>query len=149
MEFSAIIAEYNPLTNGHIHHIKETKEKLGLPIVCIMSGNFVQRGEIAVLNKYTRAKHAILAGADIVIELPTIFSLSSAQDFAYGAIKTLSAIGSVKYLSFGSELGDIEKLKSIANELIELENQKSSNIFSKSGKTYASNMIKRDRKSVV
>lgn len=142
MEFSAIIAEYNPLTNGHLYHIQRTKKELGLPIVCIMSGNFVQRGEASILNKYTRAKHAILAGADLVIELPTVFALSNAIEFAYGAIKVLNGLGCIKYLSFGSESGDIEELKKASTELSSL---KKSDVFfkqSKAGKSYASSVIK-------
>lgn len=142
MEFSAIIAEYNPLTNGHLYHIQRTKKELGLPVICIMSGNFVQRGEASIMNKYTRAKHAILAGADLVIELPTVFALSNAIEFAFGAVRTLSSLGCVKYLSFGSESGDIETLKKAA---VELSSLKKSEIFfkqSKAGKSYASSVIK-------
>jgi predicted nucleotidyltransferase len=79
-----------------------------------MSGNFVQRGEPAVLDKYTRAKWAVLAGADIVIELPAVFSLAPAPDFAYGGVKLLTDMKCVEYLSFGSEFGDIERLKEFA-----------------------------------
>ena len=82
---AAIIVEYNPLHNGHIYHINKTKEILASlapnednSIIAIMSGNFTQRGDIAVLNKYTRAKHALLAGVDMVIELPVIYATSSA-----------------------------------------------------------------------
>lgn len=113
-----IICEYNPLHNGHIRQIQAAKEQTGCDtIICIMSGNFVQRGDGAVLDKYTRAIHAIKAGADIVIELPTVFAINSAQDFAFGAIKILSAIG-CDYLHFGSECGNVEELEKIAEFLI-------------------------------
>ena len=113
-----IVCEYNPLHNGHIRQIEAAKEQSGCDtLICIMSGNFVQRGDGAVLDKYTRAIHAIKAGADIVIELPTVFAINSAQDFAFGAIKTLSALG-CDYLHFGSECGNVEELEKIAEFLI-------------------------------
>lgn len=141
MQFSAIIAEYNPFTNGHLYHIEQTKKIYGLPVVCIMSGNFVQRGEIALLDKYQRAKHAVQAGASIVIELPTVFALSPAPDFAFGAIKTLNSLGCIKYLCCGSESGDIEKLTTAAEKLLSAEK---STLFKKSrqlGRTYSENII--------
>ena len=110
MKFTAIICEFNPLTKGHEYIIQEAKRITKRPLICLMSGNFVQRGEPAILDKYTRASHAIKAGADLVIELPTIYSLSSAPDFAFGAIKTLNAIGCVENLVFGSECGNLELL---------------------------------------
>ncbi|MEG1963613.1 MAG: nucleotidyltransferase family protein [Clostridia bacterium] len=112
-----IIAEYCPLHNGHIFHLQQSKNKTSCQnVICAMSGNFTQRGDIAVLNKYTRAKHALLAGADIVVEIPTIFVLSPAELYAKGAINTLKTFG-IDYLAFGSELGDIDVLKNI-NTLI-------------------------------
>ena len=110
MNFTAIICELNPLTIGHKKIIEEAKKLTNNPIICIMSGNFVQRGEPAILDKYTRANLATNAGADIVIELPTIFALSSAPDFAFGAIKFLNCIKNIEYLCFGSECGDINTL---------------------------------------
>ncbi len=115
MKFTAIICEFNPLTKGHEYLIKEAKKQTNNPILCLMSGNFVQRGEPAISDKYTRAKHAIMCGADLVIELPTIYATASAPDFAYGAIKTLNAIPDVEYVFFGSECGDIEELKQQLN----------------------------------
>ena len=107
MKICAIICEYNPFHNGHLHHIQEAKRLSGADyILCLMSGNFVQRGEEAILDKFTRARHAVLAGADIVIELPTIYATSNAEIFAKGAISLLSAIPSVQYLSFGAETAD-------------------------------------------
>ena len=114
MNFVGIIAEHNPFTSGHRYLIKKAKELTGLPVLIIMSGNFVQRGELAIFDKYTRAKHAIQGGADVVIELPTVFATSPAPDFALGAVKTLSALP-VSHLIFGSECGDIAKLSEIAN----------------------------------
>lgn len=93
MNFCAIIAEFNPFHNGHEYLIKQAKKATGLPLMCLMSGDFVQRGESAIVDKYTRAKCAIYAGADMVVQLPTIYSLSSAQMFAKGAIRTLKELG--------------------------------------------------------
>lgn len=122
MNFTAIICEINPLTMGHKKLIEEAKKLTNNPIICIMSGNFVQRGEPAILDKYTRAKLAIKAGADIVIELPTIFALSSAPDFAFGAIKFLNSIKNIEYLCFGSECGDINTLYKLLDEKISTPN---------------------------
>lgn len=109
----AIICEYNPLHNGHIKHMLETK-KVSDILICIMSGNFAQRANIAILNKYARATHAIHSGADIVIELPTIFAVSSAENFAYGGVKIAQQLD-CNMLSFGSECADINKLSHISN----------------------------------
>ena len=107
MKICAIICEYNPFHNGHLHQLREAKRLSGADFVlCIMSGNFVQRGEAAIMDKYTRAKHALLAGADVVIELPTVFATSNAELFAKGAISILSAIPDVKTLCFGCENND-------------------------------------------
>ncbi|MGN1259227.1 MAG: nucleotidyltransferase family protein [Christensenellales bacterium] len=141
MKFTAIICEFNPLTLGHIHLIKKAKELTGEPILCLMSGNFVQRGEPAILNKNLRAKHAILAGADIVIELPVCYSLSSAPDFAFGAINILNKLGSINHLIFGSECGDVEALKTEAErQLCENENELIK-LNLKAGKSFASSAI--------
>lgn len=118
MKAVAIICEYNPFTNGHLYHLQKAKEDTGADtVICIMSGSFTQRGEAAVLDKYQRAEIAARMGADLVIELPLIYSISPADNFAYGAIKILSALPDVEYLSFGSECGDIELLKKAAEFL--------------------------------
>ena len=107
MKICAIICEYNPFHNGHLHQLQQAKTLSGADaVLCLMSGNFVQRGEHAVLDKYTRAKHAILAGADVVLELPAVFSTSNAELFAQGAIHLLSSIPEVITLCFGAELAD-------------------------------------------
>lgn len=118
MNITGIIAEYNPLHNGHIYHLVETKKICSSDgIVCIMSGNFVQRGEPALIDKWNRAKSAILSGIDLVIELPCIYSLSSAEFFAFGAVSLLNSLGIVNSLCFGSESGNIENIECIANIL--------------------------------
>ena len=107
MKICAIICEYNPFHNGHLYHLNAARERSGADaIVCVMSGNFVQRGEAAIIDKYTRAKHAVLAGADAVIELPALFATSNAELFAKGAIHLLSSIPAVQSLCFGSENAD-------------------------------------------
>ena len=104
MKICAIICEYNPFHNGHLYQLREAKRLSGADaVLCIMSGNFTQRGEAAIAEKHLRAKHAILAGADAVIELPTPFATSNAELFAKGAIHILSAIPAVKTLCFGAE----------------------------------------------
>lgn len=104
MKICTIICEYNPFHNGHLYQLGEAKKRSGADaVVCIMSGSFVQRGESAIMDKYTRAKHAVFAGADAVIELPTVFSTSNAELFAKGAIHLLSSIPTVKTLCFGAE----------------------------------------------
>ncbi len=115
MQVAGIIAEYNPLHNGHVYHIEATKEKTGCSHVCvILSGNFVQRGEVAVADKFTRASWALNAGADIVLELPTVFAVSSAERFARGSVRSLASTGILSHLSFGSEIDDIDLLRRAA-----------------------------------
>ena len=88
---AGIIAEYNPFHNGHSYHIEETRKLTGADyVVAVMSGNFVQRGEPAVIDKYARTSAALKAGADIVVELPVYYALSSAENFAKGAVLTVS-----------------------------------------------------------
>jgi len=107
MKICAIICEYNPFHNGHLFQLNEAKKRSDADaVLCIMSGSFVQRGEAAIMDKFTRAKHAVLAGADAVIELPTIFSTSNAELFAKGAIHIRSSIPDVQTLCFGAENAD-------------------------------------------
>lgn len=113
MNFCGVICEFNPLHNGHEYLIKEAKKQTGCDIVCLMSGNFVQRGEPAFVGKYERAKNAISAGATAVLELPTIYACSNAENFAYGAVKILDALGA-DTLAFGVENADLELLEKIA-----------------------------------
>lgn len=113
MNFCAIICEFNPFHNGHEYIIQEAKKQTGLDILCLMSGNFVQRGIPAITDKYTRAKHAVLAGANAVIELPCIYACSNAENFANGAIRILKNLN-VTHLAFGVENTNLETLKKIA-----------------------------------
>lgn len=110
MKVSGIVCEYNPFHNGHLYHIRKTRENGATHIVAVMSGNFVQRGDVALIDKLERARLAVRSGADIVIELPVQYSLASAESFAMGAVSLLDSLGAVDELSFGSECGDAEKL---------------------------------------
>lgn len=110
MKISGIICEYNPFHNGHLYHIRETRKNGATHIVAVMSGNFVQRGDTAIMDKLERARLAVRSGADLVIELPVQYCLSSAEKFAEGAVWLLNSLGVVDELSFGSECGDTESL---------------------------------------
>ncbi len=110
-----IIAEYNPFHSGHAYQISEVKKICPqAEIVVAMSGSFTQRGEPAILDKWTRANLAVEGGADLVIELPFCSVVRSAQDFACGGVRLLNALGVVDKLAFGAEISDLEKLKSLA-----------------------------------
>ena len=118
MKICAIICEYNPFHNGHEYLLKQAKVLSGADaILCIMSGNFVQRGEAAILEKHERAATAIDHGADMVIELPTVFATSNAEVFARGAISILSKIPCVTHLCFGVEFGTAEEFLRAGNLL--------------------------------
>lgn len=110
MKVSGIICEYNPFHNGHLYHIRKTRENGATHIAAVMSGNFVQRGDTAIMDKLERARLAVRSGADLVIELPVQYSLASAENFASGAVYLLDSLGAVDELSFGSECGDTRKL---------------------------------------
>ncbi|MBQ6169297.1 MAG: nucleotidyltransferase family protein [Ruminococcus sp.] len=110
MKVSGIICEYNPFHNGHLYHIRKTRENGSTHIAAVMSGNFVQRGDTAIMDKLERARLAVRSGADLVIELPVQYSLASAENFASGAVHLLDSLGAVDELSFGSECGDTRKL---------------------------------------
>ena len=119
MKTVAIIAEYNPFHNGHKYQIDKIREILGedTAIIAIMSGNYTQRGELAITDKTVRAKIAVLCGADLVVELPFPFSSSSAEFFARSGVKIATEIGA-DYLAFGSETGDIELITKIADTMM-------------------------------
>ena len=113
-----IIAEYNPFHNGHLYHLESSKKLTGCDFsIAVIGGNFTQRGSTSIINKWEKTKMALLSGIDLVIELPVIYSISSAENFADGAIKILNSLGIVDYISFGSETADINILKNIANVL--------------------------------
>ncbi len=121
MKIIGIVAEYNPFHNGHKFHIHESRAAVSsdTAVVCVMSGDFVQRGEPAIYPKHIRAEAAVMGGADLVFELPLPWSLSSAEGFARGAVGLLGQLGCVNYLSFGSECGDMNILNALANGLLD------------------------------
>lgn len=115
MTIVGIVAEYNPFHNGHLYHLKKSKDVAQADAaVCVMSGNFTQRGEPALVNKWARAEMALRQGMDLVFELPTAFAVRSAYYFAKGAVLTLAATGMITHLSFGSESGNISLLDHLA-----------------------------------
>ena len=116
---AGIVAEYNPFHRGHAHQIAETRRLLGADcaVLCVMSGDFVQRGDAAVFDKFERAEAAVRGGADLVLELPLRWSLSSAEGFARGGVSLLKASGVVTHLSFGSETGKLAPLQHAADGL--------------------------------
>ena len=115
-----IICEYNPFHNGHLYQIEKIRQEFGedTNIIAVMSGNYVQRGGVAIADKGVRAKCAVLSGVNLVLELPFPFSMSSAEYFARSAVYILTQIGCVDYISFGSESGDIEALTRTAEFML-------------------------------
>ncbi len=112
-----IIAEYNPFHNGHLYHLNQSKELTNAEIsIVAMSGNFVQRGQVAIADKWKRAESAVKCGADLVVEIPVVFACNSAPYFAKAGVEILEALG-VDYISFGSESGNIDELKTISQEM--------------------------------
>ena len=116
MKIAGIICEYNPFHNGHKYQIEMLKKDFDA-VVCIMSGSFVQRGDVAVFNKWTRAKASLMSGCDLVIELPVVYSLSSARGFAGGAVSILDKTNIIDTLAFGSESGNADALAEAAEIL--------------------------------
>ena len=113
-----IVAEYNPFHNGHMFHLEESKKQTGSTYtVAIMSGNFTQRGSTSIIDKWSKAEIALHCGIDLVLELPVLYSISSAENFADGAIKILDSLKVVDYVSFGAETNDISILQPIADVL--------------------------------
>lgn len=118
MKVVGIVAEYNPFHYGHLYHLQSSRSLTEADcVVVVMSGNYTQRGEPAVVSKWARAEMALLSGADLVIELPVAYAMGSAEYFAYGAVRLLDSLGVVDAMCFGSESGDIEDLQAIASIL--------------------------------
>lgn len=121
MKAVGLVTEYNPFHNGHLYHLNKAMELTGADIsVAVMSGDFVQRGEPAVLDKYTRTSMALNSGVNLVVELPVNYAVSSAESFAAGALKVLDYV-KADSIAFGSESGDIERLSKLANILCDNE----------------------------
>lgn len=124
MKVVGLIAEYNPFHNGHLYHLEKSKEITGSKYsIAIISGSFVQRGEPSFIDKWTKAKMAIENGIDLVIELPIIYTVQSAELFALGGINLLESLGIVNYISFGSEIGILEPLNLLAKLFVEEPNE--------------------------
>jgi predicted nucleotidyltransferase len=124
MKTLGIITEYNPFHNGHLYHLFKAKEITGADyVIAVMSGNFLQRGEPAIIDKWTRTKMALNAGVDLIIELPFVFSTQDANGFAFGAVKLLDSLRIIDYLCFGCETDNIDTLRSISN-FLHIEPQK-------------------------
>ena len=121
MEIIGLIAEYNPLHNGHLYHINKIKEKYpNSLLVLVLNGYFLQRGEVSIISKYDKTLLALEYGVDIVISLPTLYGVQSADTFANTSIKLLNYL-KVNKIIFGSETNDIDKLTLIANKSLELD----------------------------
>lgn len=141
MKVAGIIAEYNPFHNGHKYHIEETRRITEADyIIVVMSGNFVQRGSPALMDKYSRTRMALNNGADLVLELPVCYATGSAEYFATGAVALLDQLGIVDYLCFGSECGDVALLDETARLLLDTTSDWEAKTYAymKEGFTYPS-----------
>ena len=129
MKIVAVTAEFNPLHNGHLRLLEKAKSLSPDVLLVILNGNFTQRGELALVDKYSRAKHAMLAGADAVIELPQMYGVACAERFADAAVKLVAALpAEEKILAFGSEEGELVPLENAANVLSEEPEELSLNL---------------------
>ena len=139
MKTAGIICEYNPFHLGHAGHIEKTRQALGddTAVVCVMSGNYVQRGDFAIFNKHARAKMAISGGADLVIELPSPYVLQSAEGFAEAGVYLLDMLGICNFLSFGSESGHLDDLFEAAEIISSEKSHKLTKEWLGKGITYA------------
>lgn len=141
MKTAGVVCEYNPMHNGHVYHLEKTRQQGATHIVCALSADFVQRGDCAYLDKFTRADIAVHCGADLVVEIPVVWSLSAAQSYALGAVSILDSLG-CDFLSFGAETDDKKLLTDCAgisdderaNELIRT--------FSAEGNSYPASVAK-------
>lgn len=120
MKITGLVVEYNPFHNGHLHHLKRSMELTNAThSIAVMSGNFLQRGEPALFDKFKRAEIAVSNGVDLVVELPTLFACQSAEFFAHGAVSLLDSLNCIDSICFGSEEGNIDLLLEISKILID------------------------------
>jgi len=119
MKILGLVTEYNPFHNGHLYHLNKSKEATGSThTIAVMSGNFLQRGEPALIHKWARAEMAVRCGVDLVIELPTIYACATAEFFALGSVSLLNELNSVNSICFGSESGNLKYLNDIAHIIV-------------------------------
>jgi len=137
VNITGIICEYNPFHKGHAYQIAAAKEKSDAPVVCVMSGNFVQRGDAAVFRKQVRAEAALMSGADLVLELPTPWAAGSVGHFACGAVHILASTGLPVTLCFGSESGDVAALERAAGILLSADADALTGKYLEKGLSYA------------
>ena len=156
MSVIGIIAEYNPFHNGHKYQIDCVKKSQDDVVVVVMSGNHVQRGDVAIFSKWTRAQTAVLSGADVVIEMPSAFANSCAENFAKCGVFLLDSLGCVDELCFGSETDDLETLKTLANACDSIDESdgiktalKSGVSFPKARQTALSQIVGKDMASLL
>ena len=138
MKTAAVVAEYNPFHSGHKYQLEQTRAAGATHIVAVMSGNFVQRGEAAIYDKYLRASAAVKCGADLVVELPLPWATGTAQTFARGAVGLAKALGNVDMLSFGCENSDLSALQKLADTLYSEEYENIISSLLSQNKTFAS-----------
>lgn len=136
MKTYGIVAEFNPFHNGHRYLISQAREKGAEGIICVMSGNFVQRGEPAVCSKWRRAEMALKSGADLIIELPAVWSVASAEKFSFGAVSLLENTGAADNIIFGSENAEPSELSEIAEVLLSPEYSEKIKKLSSTGLSY-------------
>lgn len=136
MKTAGIVCEYNPFHNGHSYHISRTRENGATHIVAVMSGNFVQRGDAAIVSKFERAKAAVLNGADLVIEIPVSYVLSSAEGYAGAAVYIMNSLGCIDEISFGSECGDTGLLIKAAEASAECSSSPELKLMLEKGASY-------------
>ncbi len=141
MPVTGIIAEYNPFHNGHLYQLQELRRlQPGSDIIAVMSGSFTQRGSAAILDKWKRAELAVRGGCDLVLELPAVFALRSAQDFAQGGISLLSKLSIVDFIAFGTESLSCEQLGIVSKAVASDEFQKVLRQNLKLGRSYAASI---------
>ena len=139
MQAAGVIIEYNPMHMGHVHLLREIRRLLGpdTAVVCAMSGDFVQRGDFAIVGRRARAGAAVQSGADLVLEVPLPWAVSSAERFADGGVQVLLGTGLVSHIAFGSECGDVGALREVASCLLSPELQEELRRGLTAGQSYA------------
>jgi len=136
MKVAGIVAEYNPFHNGHKYQINSLRESGFSHIVCALSGNFVQRGDAAIIDKWQRTKMALENGADLILEIPTSYCLAPAEKYGFSAVEILNNTGVVNSLCFGSETGDLSKLNTLCEFLSKPETDEEIGKYLKISKNY-------------